>query len=156
MFRQGFALKVVNSISAGETLDRRASISMLRSLLLGAGLIASVAAFSGAQQSNRPAVISSPLPSYPPIAVAKKERGKILIDVEIDSSGKVVSATVVKGSSILSKVARKTALAWRFDEAESGTGLRPARLTFVFHRECIARPRFTPPYRLDIGWCPAI
>ncbi|HEV7747199.1 MAG TPA: TonB family protein [Pyrinomonadaceae bacterium] len=127
---------------------------MLRSVLLAAGLIASVATFSGAQLSHRPIVISSPLPGYPPIAAIKKERGKILIDVKIDSSGKVVSAAVVKGPSILSKVALEKALEWRFNEAANGTGLRPARLTFVFHRGCMAKPRFTPPYRVDIVWCP--
>jgi len=129
-------------------------------LLLVPEISSSRAGSSACQESSQPVVISHPLPAYPAIAAAKKERGKVLIDVKIDSAGKVVSATIIKGPPILSKFAREKALEWRFNEVAKEAGLRPARLTFMFHprwhRALTSQPKFTPPFRADIIWDPII
>ncbi|MBT8569957.1 energy transducer TonB, partial [Polynucleobacter paneuropaeus] len=58
--------------------------------------------------------ISGPAPEYPATALANGVGGKVDMDIVVDSSGKVISATVIgsSGSSDLDKAATTAAMKW--------------------------------------------
>lgn len=55
-----------------------------------------------------------PKPAYPPIAKQMRAHGPVSVQVLIDETGKVVSATAVKGNPVLLHAAEKAALQARF------------------------------------------
>ena len=55
-----------------------------------------------------------PKPAYPPIAKQMRAHGPVSVQVLIDESGKVVSATAVKGNPVLLHAAEKAAFQARF------------------------------------------
>ena len=55
-----------------------------------------------------------PKPAYPPIAKQMRAHGPVSVQVVIDETGKVVSATAVKGNPVLLHAAEKAALQARF------------------------------------------
>ena len=58
--------------------------------------------------------ITLPKPTYPPIARAAKASGTVVIDVVVDETGKVTSATAQSGHPLLRASAVQAALAARF------------------------------------------
>lgn len=53
-------------------------------------------------------------PPYPPQAKAVRAQGAVNVQVKIDTTGKVVSATAVSGHPLLRQAAQQAALRWRF------------------------------------------
>lgn len=104
---------------------------------------------------ERPVVVSAPRPAYPPIAVAKRISGTVLVDVDISLDGKVIGARAITGHNLLRKDAREAALQWRFNTNEGGS-IRSVRLTFIFHAVSYVSPEktpeFTSPYQVEIEW----
>jgi TonB family protein len=100
----------------------------MASALIAAGLFASAAASATQQQEpvNVPKVIrksggvlqSSAVkrvePTYPPLAKAAHLSGSVLVELIIDETGKVVSATAISGHPLLKDAAVQAALAWEF------------------------------------------
>jgi protein TonB len=58
--------------------------------------------------------ISLPKPPYPPIAKAARASGTVVVQVLIDESGKVVSATAISGHPLLKAAAVQAAYGARF------------------------------------------
>ncbi|MFL6211247.1 MAG: energy transducer TonB [Pyrinomonadaceae bacterium] len=112
---------------------RRFSLS--RSLIIALAFTFTLLTFvfsSGAQDSSEPAVVSSIVPSYPPIAAAARAFGVVRVEVEIDETGTVHSARVVSGHPLLQKVSEKAALSWQFAPATGEPKMRRTLLTFDF------------------------
>jgi len=69
------------------------------------------------------AVLESPAPVYPAIAIRQGVTGKVVLRIEVDATGKPVSGVIEQssGSTLLDKVALKAVLArWRFVPAQHG------------------------------------
>jgi TonB family protein len=64
-------------------------------------------------------------PEFPPIARQTRAGGPVLVEIEIDEQGDVVSARVVSGHPLLQAAMLKAARAWKF---------RPAKVNNVFVR----------------------
>ncbi|HVF27568.1 MAG TPA: energy transducer TonB, partial [Pyrinomonadaceae bacterium] len=58
--------------------------------------------------------ISKPVPSYPPVAKAAGVSGAVTVQIMVDESGNVISATAVGGHPLLHEAARQAALQARF------------------------------------------
>jgi TonB family protein len=58
--------------------------------------------------------VSLPKPAYPPAAKAVKASGAVVVQITVDESGKVVSATAVSGHPLLRQAAANAARAARF------------------------------------------
>jgi TonB family protein len=99
-----------------------------------------------------PVVIAAPTPPYPPIAVAKKISGTVLVDVEVNTEGNVSNAEVIYGPELLREISKIAARSWRFKAPDSG--VFTARLTFIFHDESFVphkqKPDFTSPFQVEI------
>ena len=48
---------------------------------------------------NKPIAVSAPQAAYPPQAIAGKAEGDVLVDVQIDATGKVIEATFVAATN---------------------------------------------------------
>ncbi len=80
-----------------------------------------------------PVAVSAIIPAYPAQAVVAKAEGNALVDIKIDTSGKVIEATFVSGHELLKKPVLDAALKWKFDETNEDVGIRGVRLTFIFY-----------------------
>lgn len=58
--------------------------------------------------------VSKPQPAYPPIAKAARASGTVVVQVTVDESGKVISASAVSGHPLLRQAAVQSAYGWRF------------------------------------------
>ncbi|MBA2733326.1 MAG: TonB family protein [Acidobacteria bacterium] len=110
-----------------------------------------------AQDTGRPIPISAPRPLYPPYALSKGIGSTVLVDIEVNSEGKVVKAKIVMGHEVFREPARKAAMGFRFKPFESATDKFTVRLTYIFHDKSYVAPEkepdFKSPYQLEIT-CP--
>lgn len=109
--------------------------SRLFSSLLFTTLLAIGSPFStveGPQGNDNPKVIETKVPVYPMIALAARASGTVVVDVQIDSDGKVSSAKVNQGHPLLSGASRNAAIHWRFESDAKGEGNRRVSLMFDF------------------------
>jgi protein TonB len=58
--------------------------------------------------------ISKPAPGYPAIAKAARASGTVTVQITVDESGRVVSATPVSGHPLLQQAAAGAVRNWRF------------------------------------------
>jgi len=58
--------------------------------------------------------VALPKPPYPPIAKAARASGTVVVQVTIDESGKVISATAISGHPLLKAAAQQAAYGARF------------------------------------------
>ena len=107
-----------------------------------------------------PVPASRVLPAYPPIAVARKVSGAVLVDVTVSADGKVADASVVSGPELLRPPAKKAALLWRFEPLKGSGESHSVRLTFIFHEPSYKAPErapnFTCSYQVEIEWTATI
>jgi protein TonB len=64
--------------------------------------------------------ISLPKPAYPPIAKQARIQGSVNVQVQVDETGRVISAKAVSGSPMLMPAAQQAALAARFSPTMLG------------------------------------
>ena len=125
--------------------------------LLSAVLLVWLAGPSNILAADLPRVTNRSSPAYPVIAVANKVSGAVLVDVEVNSEGKVTGANAISGPELLREAAKKAAMRWRFEPA--GAGARSLRLTFIFHEPSYVapkkQPQFTSPYQIEVEWAAA-
>ena len=102
-----------------------------------------------------PRVIQPVATIYPNLAVMARILGYILIDVDIDKTGKVKETHLIRGIPLLDAVSLKAAQKWRFEPAPD-MPLRTVRLTFAFDLICepaspdAVKTTYAPPYRVDV------
>lgn len=107
------------------------------------------------QNVELPIPISLPRPPYPPIAVANKITGAVLVDVKVNAAeGNVIEANPIDGPEILRSVAQKAALKARFKPFTVSGPTYTVRLTYIFHEESYVepakKPDFKSPYQIEI------
>jgi TonB family protein len=122
--------------------------------------LASLAAL--AQQPNTnitesPKVITAAAPDYPILVALSLSGGDVPVEVKIDRSGKVSSASADVGNPLLRKAAVETAYRWRFEPASAD--VRTVRLLFSFQLGDDYEPGgqhvatvFLPPYKVEITY----
>ncbi|HEV3470824.1 MAG TPA: TonB family protein [Pyrinomonadaceae bacterium] len=59
-------------------------------------------------------VISRVTPQYPPIAKAARASGTVVVQITVDESGRVISASAVSGHPLLQQAAASAVRQWRF------------------------------------------
>jgi TonB family protein len=103
-----------------------------------------------AQSSDLPAIVSSISPTIPPIAIAARMSGRIVVELTLDAEGKVTSANAVEGIPLLRKSAEQAVLQWRF--APSKENSRTFSLTLVYPQVSYGESAFISvlPYRMNL------
>ena len=106
-------------------------------------------------------VLRAVAPNFPPLAVAAKASGAVLVEVEVKPNGDVSSAGAIDGPKLLRKSAELAAKRWRFNVVGPVQRLRKVRLTFTFTlmpkdtpSEDLT-PIFKPPYAIEVRENPA-
>ncbi|HJP95845.1 MAG TPA: energy transducer TonB [Candidatus Saccharimonadales bacterium] len=82
------------------------------------------------QAAKDPQIISAVAPAIPLLADRARVSSNVIIELEINSSGKVLSAEVIEGHPLLRNATLKACLQWRFSSAE--VARRTVRLTFIY------------------------
>src|SRR4051794_19522306 len=114
--------------------------------LVGLLLILGTSAVSSANYLNEPAeqapkVVKKIWPGYPALAAARRISGTVLVDVQVDQTGKVTEATPLTGHKLLRDAAKKAAVLWQFNETSKDVPMRTVRLTFIFHKVSYVPPK---------------
>ncbi|HZH32134.1 MAG TPA: TonB family protein [Pyrinomonadaceae bacterium] len=129
---------------------------IIASLLLSVSP-ASLSSVQVVYAEEKPSVVSPDLPKYPPIAAAADVKGSVVVEVDVDSAGSVVSAKAVEGHPLLRRAAEESAKLWEFNPASDGTVSRSASLTFAFvgiqfieSTESRDESVYVPPYRMEV------
>lgn len=104
------------------------------------------------QMGESPMVTKAVAPSaYPPIAVSAHARGRVVIEVNINSDGAVVKTRLIQGHPLLASTAAAAAKRWRFAAVSGGSPERSVNLTFDFQIAASkedAQVTFNPPYEV--------
>ncbi len=105
-------------------------------------------------QGEGPQVVQAYSAIYPTVAVAARASGSVIVEAEVDSSGKVTSARTVEGIRLLGAAAEKSARRWIFTPEDAKT--RTVRLTFTFKLMPDDAPAdellpiFMPPHQIEV------
>lgn len=97
---------------------------MLASLLL-------LAALSGVDQATQPLAVHVESLAYPDLARATQIQGVVDVEIEINSEGKVSSASAISGHPLLKQSAEKNIRSWRFDTSSSDIRWLTVRYQFI-------------------------
>jgi hypothetical protein len=123
-------------------------LAMIAVLSAGVGGVA-VWAETGAPVAKHPLVVRAVAPlRYPPIARQARASSKAVVEVTINSTGKVVTAKMVEGHLLFRKVSEKAAVEWLF---VAGADERSPRLIFTFTagEDETDKISFLPPYEVE-------
>ena len=100
------------------------------------GVSATPASGAAAPRKVTPAVLVSKVnPIYPELAKRTRTSASIILDLEINEQGKVVSAVPVSGPELFREAAVKAVLQWRYKPASVGGVNVPSqsRVTIAFN-----------------------
>lgn len=108
---------------------------------------------AGAPGVSHPHLQQTIVPVYPPLAVAARVTGTVLLEAIIDQTGRVTSATIVKSIPLLDAAALESVRKWRFEPPRLGE--REVRfattVTFDFRLFDVAAPRPLVTQASDAG-----
>jgi TonB family protein len=104
---------------------------MIRRLLL-TGIYMLVGGTIVAAQQTTVMVKAAVAPHYPPIAVAARAGGDVVVRVAIGSDGSVLHAEVVTGPKILQQSATEAAEKWKFEASDSATRSHSSEIKFSY------------------------
>ncbi len=89
------------------------------------------------EPDRQPVPLKLTKPRYPPEAFAKRVEGKVVLEILIDASGRVIEARVVQSVPLLDAAALETVREWRFTPAikdgRAVAALARAPVTFRIH-----------------------
>ena len=71
-------------------------------------------------------------PQYPPIAVAARSEGDVVVRVSVGPDGSVLHTKVVSGPRILQQSAIEAAEKWKFETSEPATTSRSSEIKFSY------------------------
>ncbi len=105
-----------------------------------------------------PKVVKYENPNYPNYATAVWARGNVVVDVQIDAQGNVISTAAESGHGFLKKPSEDAACRWKF--SKSDTNARQVKLIFVYiikenkdfknnYRKATFKYKFKKPYTLE-------
>ena len=108
--------------------------------------------------ADQPAVEMAVAPIFIPFSIGNTGTAKATVEVKVDASGKVISASIIDSSQGLyrDRTFEESAKRWQFAPALNGADLRTANLTFILrimpkgtpYRELTSI--FHPPYQVEI------
>jgi TonB family protein len=101
-----------------------------RILLAGIGVLLGVAIVSAQQTSV--AVKAAVAPHYPPIAVAARIAGDVVVRVAIGTDGSVLHAEPLSGPKWLRQSAIEAAEKWKFEASDPATPNRSSEIKFSY------------------------
>lgn len=138
--------------------SRTVSAAIMILVLLLTSLLAVQLVFASTKDASDepPSVVKAVAPSYPPLAIAARVSGLVILDVLVDSQGKVASVRIVEGPNLLRAAAENAAKHWAFEVVGGETAARTVRLTFIFTIMPEGTPSeellscFIPPYRVEV------
>jgi TonB family protein len=98
-----------------------------------------------------PKIIELIKPNYPQAARAVRAMGEVVVGVNVDTAGNVVSAKAESGHPLLRNASEQAALKSKFEPKET-PGERKAKLAFVFISSAKEKEikRYSNPYRVII------
>src|SRR5207245_7441926 len=91
---------------------------------------------------------------YPALAVIANASGDVIIEININAEGEVISTQVIEGHKLLQDASIYAAKRWKFTSAKDS--IRSARIKFNFHIEEKEKPDaeitpiFKPPFEIDL------
>jgi TonB family protein len=91
-----------------------------------------LAAASDNEDAITPSVVQAIPPKYPAVARAAKVSGEVVVEATVDSSGAVISTSIISGHKLLSNAVEKAANKWKFNPLEQRAKDRKVRLSFQF------------------------
>lgn len=108
--------------------------------------------------ADQPAVVMAVAPIFMPFTIGNTGIAKATVEVKVDASGKVVSASLIDSSPELGpeRTFENAAKRWQFAPAADGADLRTAHLTFTLRILPKGTPTyeltsiFSPPYQVEI------
>src|SRR6266404_4312790 len=121
---------------------------VLLALILFAGIMSSSIPAGKAQTSELPVIVSTSTPFVDPVFIRWGVGGNVVVDVTLDSEGKVTDTNVVEGYPILRPITRRALLLWRF--VSDPAPRRVIRLTFVYPRDGESGPIVVLPYQRQL------
>lgn len=137
-------------------MTRQKRVALFLILLFSAGIFTVAATKHKPHSDEQPAVVKAVAPTnYPAIAFAARADGQVVVEVKIDSAGKVASARAIEGHALLKKFAENTASQWQFETATDSTGQRVVNLTFIFRIAAKNQQEevvFSPPYQVEVTY----
>lgn len=126
--------------------------------MIVAGILLFGVAFAGPQgdEPNGPAVVSTDLPSYPPLARAACVQGSVGVVVEMGAEGQVIGTDILYGHPLLRSAAEVAAKKWQFAAVNGVVARRRQVLRFTFRilpfevPDKRLKPSFTRPTDVEI------
>ena len=114
---------------------------------------------NGQSTSDSPPLLAAVAPAtYPAIARSANAHGEVIVEVQVDAAGNVVSTKFISGHPLLKAVSEEAAKQWKFCPSEGSTKQRAVRLAFGFQTvDAGPNPKheftivFRPPYRIDVN-----
>ena len=99
-------------------MKRLLTFAILTVVLVGGAVVATTA-----QSTNEgPHVIAAVAPAtYPAIARAANARGEVIIEVQVNAAGDVLSTKLISGHPLLQKVSEEAAKQWKFSPSREST-----------------------------------
>lgn len=122
--------------------------------------ISSIAAYQTNPSNNQVTLVEATPPLYPPIAVAVRAEGEVMVEVTINNDGSVNGSKAVAGHILLQKASELAAQRWKFSAIEGQAITRKATLSFKFvllpwkvgiEEE---QPIFRPPFQVEVRYKP--
>ena len=107
-------------------------------------------------ESTQPAVVQAVAPPFIPFTFGKTGSATVVVEVTVDSEGKVIEARTVEFSLFRDKIFEETAKKWVFAPAADGKRERTVRITFVLRIMPKSTPWdelttvFTTPYQVEV------
>jgi TonB family protein len=105
-----------------------------------------------------PKAVSIPKPPYPPAAAAVRASGEVLVSVEIDKEGKVISANAAGGHPLLKRAAEMAARSAVFEQSRL-VPIRTVVLRYIFFSSEKGKEglrRYSNPYRIEVVYQPQL
>jgi TonB family protein len=100
-------------------------------------LVLALGIFSGAvqcQEQPEPALRSSLMPTYPPIAATAHIEGDVRASFVVDASGNVISVEIVSGPPLLHRATEETIRSWKFSPARQKSAANNTYHTDFYYR----------------------
>lgn len=106
--------------------------------------------YAEAQNPDLPAIVSSVTPTIPPIAIAARASGSVVVELSLDAEGKVISAKSVEGHPLFRKSTEQAVLQWKF--APTNESVRHLRLTLTYPKVVYGEAASITvlPYRIEL------
>jgi TonB family protein len=101
-----------------------------RILLMGMWMLAGTVIVAAQQAAV--VVEAAVAPHYPPIAVAARAAGNVVVRVAVRPDGSVLHAEVVRGPKILQQSATEAAEKWKFETADPAATNRSSEIKFSY------------------------